>query len=244
MMQIWGFWESSACKGCDCLLETTQHLFCCPHPKMRQQYTDSLNGFEQWLTAMDTDPDIQECLMRTLAMPLEEAAFTANIDDTDEDLMAAALAQDHIGVHNFFLGRISLDWRLIQDRYYREIGSRRTAKRWVSGLVKHLLEFSHSLWICRNTEIVHAKDAQGLPVAEGQALNAEIQQQFQEGTTTLLLQDRYLLERYTVDQVLQKHAASKRQWVESIQLARQLFLNTREDEEAQMRNAMQEFLNP
>ena len=57
--------------------------------------------------------------------------------------------------------------------------------RWTSGLVSHLLELTHGMWIHQNG-VDHAVDEQGLPVFYLTAdIEAAIHEEFQKGTDGL-----------------------------------------------------------
>ena len=98
-----------------------------------------------------------------------------------------------------------------------------------------MLEFSHSLWVCRNTKTVHVTNEQGLPPEEAAELADEIDTQYALGTATLLHSDHYLLESQTKQQVHDYYAHQKRMWVDSIRQARENYTNREANETNQMR---------
>ena len=85
---------------------------------------------------------------------------------------------------------LSRAW-LAQEECCREVGSRRTARRWAQNLVSSLLEMVHGSWRFRN-DAVHEKDAQGASAAEGVELTAAIAEQLELGTEGLHPRDHHL----------------------------------------------------
>jgi hypothetical protein len=85
------------------------------------------------------------------------------VSHSDQICHAAALEQDEIGWQNFAEGKISKIWGHLQLAYYQELHSTQLVDRWTSGLVSHLLELTHQMWIHQNG-VNHAVDEQGLPV--------------------------------------------------------------------------------
>ena len=90
--------------------------------------------------------------------------ITNNILCLSFDLVChdAASEQDEIGWQNFAEGKISKSWGDLQLDYYHELHSKWSVDIWTSGLVSHLLELTHGMWIHRNG-VDHVVDEQGLP---------------------------------------------------------------------------------
>lgn len=72
----------------------------------------------------------------------------------------------------------------LQLQYYQELHSRCSVDQWTSGLVSHLLELTHGMWIHWNG-IDHAVDKQGLLVCLAADIQAAIHEEFQKGTNSL-----------------------------------------------------------
>ena len=115
MMKIWNFWEDSACLSCDELREMTHHVVLCPCVERMVAWDEAIDGLEEWMTAMDMDPEIQYCICQALRSRDPAHLFMAY---TGERTQAAAQEQDRIGWMNFLEGRISRKWRECQAEYY------------------------------------------------------------------------------------------------------------------------------
>ena len=109
-------------------------------------YHSQLLIFEQWLTSVDTSPNIRFCLLQGLWME-QPSLFTPF---ATPPLQAAAQAQDYIGWTNLLLGQLAVAWNELQHAYLVSIASRCTATSWATGVVTHLLVISHSLWVYHN----------------------------------------------------------------------------------------------
>jgi len=68
MMYLWRKWDNALCPYCGHAPETTWHVLICPDLHMHHEYCSKVLIFKQWLTSMDTLPDIQFCLLQGLCM--------------------------------------------------------------------------------------------------------------------------------------------------------------------------------
>jgi len=141
----------------------TWHVLICPNPCMHYVYCSQLLIFEQWLTLVDTMPDIQFCLLQGLHMEQPSLSPFAS-----SSIQGAAQSQDHISWVNLLLGQLATDWLGLQHNHLISISSCHTATSWATGVMTHLLAISHSLWTFHNC-IVHDW------TMEGTACTAELQ---------------------------------------------------------------------
>jgi hypothetical protein len=238
MMKIWGFWAQD--RGCPCCGEddeTTMHLLLCPDDGMQVTWDMNVDVIEDWLTEVDTEPDIIYCIVQALRPRSPQHVFTAYASPS---ILAAATAQDRIGWINFVEGKISDEWRILQSRYYLELGSRRSGDRWAENLVTKLLELVHSMWTYRNS-VLHARDRDGLKVRDGAELAAAINTQFVLGKTGLAHGDRHFISRGH-ENVSQLPVAERRAWLEGVTLARQTFEADLDNGMESMRECMSSWL--
>ncbi len=68
MMYLWRKWDNALCPCCRHDPETTQHVLICPNPCMHLEYCSKVLLLEQWLSSVDTMPEIQFCLLQGLHM--------------------------------------------------------------------------------------------------------------------------------------------------------------------------------
>jgi hypothetical protein len=169
-----------------------------------------------WLLEMDTHPSIKTCIMESLSL---RATTTLLSPSADHICMTAALEQDKIGWQNFVEGKISKSWGVLQWNHYQEQLSVRTGDKWSMGLVTQLLELTHGMWKHRNS-ILHAVDAQGLPLQQAAELEAAIHSEFRKGTEGLARKDQHFIRRGR-DDIFSMSVIDKRGWLRGIQLARE-----------------------
>jgi hypothetical protein len=133
-----------------------------------------------WLIEVDTHPWIQQCITESLLEQSLMASFVSHLDQVCHD---AASEQDEIGWQNFVEGKISKSWGDLQLEYYHELHSKCSVDIWTSGLVSHLLEVTHGMWIHRNG-VNHAVDEQGLPFCLSWDVETAIHKKSEHGGKT------------------------------------------------------------
>ena len=142
-MEQWGLWEDSTCPCCTTEpKETPRHLLVCPDPRLCKVWTERLAGFDTWLLSSETHPVIRSFLLR--ALTARDPAILSLVPTTPA-LLAVRTEQARIGWFNLTEGKVSKLWRPLQEQHLREIGSRRSARQWIAGLIKNLLEMTHSI---------------------------------------------------------------------------------------------------
>jgi hypothetical protein len=80
----------------------------------------------------------------------------------------------------------------LQLNYYQELHSKCSVDRWTSGLVSHLLELTHGMWIHQNG-VDHVVDEQGLPICFSWDIEAAIHEEFCKGTEGLAQHDFHFI---------------------------------------------------
>jgi hypothetical protein len=219
MMEHRREWNHSRCPCCQFVREDKSHLLTCPDPSCTDTWLASLAGLEAWMIDVDTAPAIRHCLLRTLATRSITQSFAAL---SDPPSLAAAQAQDAIGWIHTTEGKISTTWRHLQAAHYCSTGSPRCALNWSAGLITNLLHLTHTQW-CHRNAILHARDAKGLKLKDGQALTAAITDQFHLGLDGLHARDRHYISR-GIDYVLSRPAANQKAWLSAICIAREAYL--------------------
>jgi len=119
MMHLWGKWDNALCPCCGHDPETTRHVLICPDPRMHLEYQSKVLLLEQWMSSVDTMPDIQFCLLQGLCM--EQPSLFSPF--ASPYIQAAAQAQDHIGWVNLLLGQLTVEWSTLQQHYLSSVSS-------------------------------------------------------------------------------------------------------------------------
>jgi hypothetical protein len=237
MMRHWKFWDHSRCPCCNFIQEDKLHLLTCPHQDCFDTWQDSLLGLEAWMTEMDTDPAIMECILLSLETHDPTQSFAAF---GNPRTLQAAQAQDQIRWLHTMEGKLSAKWQQVHAAHYRSIDSRRSPKKWAAGLITNLLMVTHSQWLHR-CAVLHARDAQGLKLKEGQELQADIQEQFLLGLDGLQARDHHYITRDKAC-VFALPPDNKKAWLSSVKIARQTYLESKARELDNMRHLMQHCL--
>jgi len=141
-----------------------------------------VDRLDHWLEQMDTSPDIQHCLITSLWLQ-GSSTFVAN---ATPGVLPAASQQESIGLFGLLVGQLASAWLPIQERYYHNIGSLRTAALWSVRLCCQLLQFTHDLWLDRNHHVLQAREQTALAVAQ-----QEIAEQFHLGIQHLQPNDQF-----------------------------------------------------
>jgi len=194
-----------------------QHVLVCPDPHMQLTFCSQLVLFEQWLTSVETLPDIQFCLIQSLCME-QDSLFSPF---ASPHIQAAAQAQDQIGWANLLLGQLAVAWSTLQHAHLTSIASRHTATSWETGVVTHLLLISHTLWTYHNW-VVHDRTLDGQAHANELQVMEEIHAQYDLGLQDLPFSEQHFIEGHSVDSLLQAPLTDQQHWLAHVALACQV----------------------
>ena len=207
-------WDNNLCPCCRQVPETsTLHIFLCPHPTMIHTRDISFRKIPKWLKDVDTDPTVLHIISKfwhNETPPLE-------VDSHQRYLTMYNILRD-IDVHNMWKGLLPNCLLSLQNNYYQEIGSRRTASKWSAEFVGKMLRATHNLWMERNN-ILHLRTSQGIKGLEMIALETVVTTQFDLGYSNLNETDHFLLEKEK-DGLLTEPIDTIRGWLCDILIAR------------------------
>jgi len=206
---------------------------------MRLEYRAKVTLLEQWMSSVETMPEIQFCLLQGLRME-QSSLFTPFASPTAQ---VAAQAQDHIGWTNLLLGQLATEWSVLQHLHLSSISSRRTASSWATGMITHLLSISHSLWVFRN-RVVHDRTMEGTARAAELQVTEDLHAQFALGLQDLPFSERHYIERHSVDSLLRAPLMDRQRWLAHVALARQIGHQQSQAGIQGMQAGLQNFLNP
>ena len=215
-MKIWKKSTTDACPRCLTPDETSLHVLKCPDERAKEQWQNSLGILELHLERLDTPRIIITTIIEQLHAWRDphyrmQGAQHAVLVET----------QTFIGWQNLLFGRLTPQWQQIYSLTHpseKDVKS----KRWVSQLIKKLLDVAWDMWEHRNGiahDINHPWRQE-----ERRQTEAEIKDQFNIGTSTLKTQDRYYLE--SLEAVLQYDHATQQQWLSSVKAARSAFADS------------------
>jgi hypothetical protein len=109
-------------------------------------------------------------------------------------------SQGIISWHNFLLGQTARQFEAIQQEHITATRQWNSAPFWAKNLTLALWDFSWTIWKHRNQTLHDRTGVDQIPQRE---LNASVTQEWQNGDTELLPQDKALIQGTSLPQLLQ-----------------------------------------
>jgi hypothetical protein len=109
-------------------------------------------------------------------------------------------------------------WQQLQRQYYNEQNVRKSSKRWITGVLRHLYQAGHKQWKHRCD--IKANVTRPQENEHVELMHDEIEKQFIIGEEDLLPGDKNIL-NYSILHLLQRSLAYKKGWLTRIWAARQ-----------------------
>jgi len=185
---------------------------------------------------MSTDPQIVACLCDTLIDSAHrDFPFFASPGYT-----MATNDQAAIGVFCTQMGCLARSWQPLQAQYLQSVGSRRSISRWSAQLSRKLIEFSHSVWMYRNS-VLHAQNEQGHAITLT-TLHSQIELQFALGLQNLLPADHVYITHFSQQALYALPIPDQERWLAAMHLAREHGRASLSSELSSMRRCMHTFL--
>ena len=154
--------NSSFCPRCGTDDEHLLHVLTCPSPVAVQLRTKLLSNLELWLKTRFTHPTITSFFIIGLQTWFSDQGHIWQADSaifSDDNTANCALRyQLNISWYYTLCGMITEQIILLQQTFYQEISSKRSAHRWATDLIKQLWHIMHALWLQRN-EAFHKEDS-------------------------------------------------------------------------------------
>jgi hypothetical protein len=141
------------CPNCLQPQETSQHLNRCLDQGRMLLLKDSISNLVTWMPNHNwMDPELAFwiekyllfCSTRSFSSLVEEGGPVTPLVST------AAASQDLIGWVEFLHGKVSVEFRTIQDIHCTLSSCRMTGEDWMKAFVLHLIQISHLQWIFCN----------------------------------------------------------------------------------------------
>jgi hypothetical protein len=206
-MKRWKQRSDDACPRCG-ETEDSAHVWVCNGSGADEVWERSVEDLKRWLNTIQTDPDIQHCIISYL----HSWRYNSTVDGLSHfPFTSYNESQNKIGWHRFFEGWISLEWTRAQHAYYRTIKSLRNGKRWTISLIKKLWDIAWDLWQHRNGILHDSLNA--VSDAELRALDRKVKDTFCSlQSLTLPANDRHLV-KTPLTQLLKKDKTYKEAWL-------------------------------
>ena len=203
--------QSSQCPRCFSEDEDNAHILRCQAPPVQILWQSKMQDLELWLLSKGTSPGISSALPQGLL-----SWYNSEPPDLPIDLAPSAreafLDQSAIGWQCLLEGCPSKKWAESQEQYFTSHGSTRTGRSWIRVVLRHLIEFSFSLWEHRN-EAAHAKETSIVD----RELNQRIREEFALGFHGM--RDRGF-HRNSLRNLLQASVGIRKAWLHNVQVER------------------------
>jgi hypothetical protein len=152
----------------------------------------------------------------------------------DNRLCIAIGRQGDIGWHNFLLGQTARHFEAIQQEYISATRQWNITPFWAKKLTLVLWEFGWTVWKHRNELLNDSTGVDRIPKRE---LNNSVTQEWQNGDTNLLAQDKPKIQGTTLHWLLQTSDEHKLAWLVQIRLARLAYATAQNDDTPTSANA-------
>jgi hypothetical protein len=214
--------------------EDTTHVLRCQAPNAQRQWDATIAKLDVWLTKALTLPDIQTAIISRLCSWRNQEVLPQPPSYNWPGVNDLVTTQDLIGWKNFLKGCVLHAWAAKQQEYYDWLQRRNTGKRWITTLIKKLWEISWNMWEQRNGELTDPASSASL--REHARLDVKITYEY-EDISTLYMKDRRWFRR-PKEILFTESLEYKKQWLESVCLARTRYARRRHTSTQAQRNLM------
>ena len=211
----WNIQSDSLCPRCGIAQEDSFHVFRCEHESNAEPKQKMIAAIKKFLGDSGTSPDIAVAMEIGITKWLngEDGLYTVPLLRVRD----AFAEQLEIGWGNLVMGLPSKKWSYYQQKHFNLIGSRRSGKRWVTMLLKLLMNTAWDMWDSRcewRHRVGNARDV----MAEN-LLNAAIREEMGKGSAGIPEGSKYLL-NMDPEEVLSYSCFHKQCWLRSVEAAR------------------------
>ncbi len=150
-----------------------------------------LDTLVEWLVSQRTDPELITLLSSYLRLRGDSSMLS--LCSPRSRYCHLACMVDDLGFRNMLEGRIPKLFYDVRAADIQRRGLRKHAGHWCNGLILRLLQITHRQWTYR-CGTVHLRGPDGLTSAQRDRLARKCEELLWTDPTTLLDEDRYLLE--------------------------------------------------
>ena len=214
-LQQWNITASAACPACGQAESTRWHLIQCTDRRMEQKWETCIQNLDIWLQQNHTQPELRAGLIQGI-QTIKTNQVWQQPRSTWPGVPDALQQQQALGWKNTFDGFICNEWEEAQQTYLIWLNRRTTGKRWVSRLIRKLMEVAWDMWrqrqkianepMSEHTHDIHAR------------LDEAIEHWYEEYAHSPIPTLARFFQRHPHELKLQP-LEYKQQWVDHIQLA-------------------------
>jgi hypothetical protein len=204
------------CPNCGCRPERSTHMIYCRDSARSAVFSSSVDKLVEWLASQRTDPELITLLSSYLRLRGDSSMLSLCAPRSRYCHLACMV--DDLGFRNMLEGRIP---KLFYDARAADIqrrGLRKHAGHWCNGLILRLLQITHRQWTYR-CGTVHLRGPDGLTSAQRDRLTRKCEELLWTDPTTLLDDDRYLLE-LDFDALGDAPSSTRQAWLSEMEAAR------------------------
>jgi hypothetical protein len=132
--KIWKLRKTNSCPHCG-QFEDALHVWKRQEPHVKEVWENSLITLKNSLRRLDTDPDLLTIIIDYLNAWCDDEHLQALDEETYRSLLEG---QNDIGARQFFEGWLHSEWEVVQEKYYMDINSCRSSKRWTVAIITKL----------------------------------------------------------------------------------------------------------
>jgi hypothetical protein len=186
------------CPNCGCTPECSTHIIFCRSPDRSTVYSSSVDKFVEWLSSQRTDPDFTVLLSHYLrargqAGLLLLCTGLLLLCTPFSQYRELATVVNDLGFRSMLEGRIPKNFFDERQLNISCRGLRKHAVHWCNGLILRLLQITHRQWTFWNGTI-HLRGPDGLTISQRDLLSCKCEDLLWTDPSTLLEDDRYLLD--------------------------------------------------
>lgn len=212
--------------------ERASHLNQCPSTLRTQQFLDSVQDLEKWLSQDHTDSEIAfwiprylRARNRTTFLDLIHYIPRSTHISMSSQMKALAACQDNIGWTHMLEGKITGHFRTIQSRHLRRINARINGQDWVKLFITKLIKISHTQWIFRNLTL-HDKNIGHLTQLKRDELADELERLHSLDPADVPKESQFLLD-FDIDDLAEGDIFRQEQWILAMRAARRAGMRAR-----------------
>jgi hypothetical protein len=130
-MKRWKERDTDGCPRCGTSEDAT-HALSCQGENANEYWEQSIHALPSWMHSVLTDPDINKAIITGL----NNWRFQTTHPFPSTPCLKVCLDQQQdIGWGGLLEGWIPFEWEVAQQKYYSEISSQRSGRRWIVGLL-------------------------------------------------------------------------------------------------------------
>ena len=214
-MRRWRQWTHEACPRCG-VTEDAPHVVRCPG--FDAAWSKELDKLSEWVGSAEGAPGVADAISASLSAWREGRQVDVGEGRFSRQVRRALDAQGRIGWGPFAEGFVAMEWRLVQERHFTRIGSRRSGLVWVSSLIERLWNLVFAAWDDRNVAL-HRGPLVRQFRQQRQDIDAAIRSQWIAGRAELPPRYRRWFQD-TLQDLLSRHWKYKVAWLRNVVAAR------------------------